>query len=208
MSANSGVFVGVNAGVPITTPSYSGILKDFSSVLPKTGFGFAASVDLGCNQAISDKHGLRYYVEYIYNQSFGSRKGVTIKPPTSGVIKSDTKADIINQLATFNVDYYFNFVDSFGMYFGVGVGYAFFKSKWTFSSSDSSSVVSRKVKGGLAVPVNVGFMFNVNPNNSIILSAKIPLINYEYKTSIAQLQQSGSAKLTTYIVQIGYSHKF
>lgn len=58
-------------------------------------------------------------------------------------------------------------------------------------------------KGGLAVPVNLGFTYNFNDKNQLLLGAKIPVLAYDYEN-----KDGGTATLRTYIVQIGYNLTF
>lgn len=175
----SGVFAGVNAGVPITTPDYSGSLSNIKSILPTSGIGYNLGVSLGFRQALNESMGLRYYVEYDFNQSFGSGSG-----NMNGAMKVDTKASINQHLITLNVDYYYNFTSAFGAFIGVGVGYQSYKPSWTATIGGNDTKIGSGAQGGLAVPVNVGVSYNINPQHQITLGAKIPLVAYEYKTTL------------------------
>ncbi len=189
----SGLFVGVNAGVPITTPSYSGFtgVKDN---FPTSGIGWAVGLDVGYKQVLSENYGLKYYISYNYNQSKGSKDN----PVPFGKVD----ADINQHLITANVDYYFNFTPAFGAYIGIGVGYQQYDPTWKVMGQN----ISQGAKGGLAVPVNVGLTYNFNDASQILLGAKIPLVAYDYKSTNPMAQ--GTATLRTYIVQIGYNYTF
>ena len=191
---SSGLFVGVNAGVPITTPSYSGFtgLKDN---FPTSGIGWAVGLDVGYKQALSENYGLKYYISYNYNQSKGSKDN----PQPFGKVN----ADINQHLITANVDYYFNFTPAFGAYIGIGVGYQQYNPTWKTAGMS----ISEGAKGGLAVPVNLGFTYNFNDKNQLLLGAKIPLVAYDYESKSNPATQ-GTATLRTYIVQIGYNLTF
>lgn len=191
---SSGLFVGVNAGVPITTPSYSGFagVKDN---FPTSGIGWAVGLDVGYKQALSENYGLKYYISYNYNQSKGSKDN----PQPIGKVN----ADINQHLITANVDYYFNFTPAFGAYIGIGVGYQQYNPTWKTTLSN----ISEGAKGGLAVPVNLGFTYNFNDKNQLLLGAKIPLVAYDYESK-SNPMMSGTATLRTYIVQIGYNLTF
>ncbi len=189
----SGLFVGVNAGVPITTPSYSGFtgVKDN---FPTSGIGWAVGLDVGYKQVLSENYGLKYYISYNYNQSKGSKDN----PVPFGKVD----ADINQHLITANVDYYFNFTPAFGAYIGIGIGYQQYDPTWKVIGQN----ISQGAKGGLAVPVNVGLTYNFNDASQILLGAKIPLVAYDYKSTNPMAQ--GTATLRTYIVQIGYNYTF
>ena len=75
--SKSGVFAGVNVGVPITTSDYSGYLKNIKNALPTSGVGYALGINVGYKQMFNENMGLRYYVDYNFNQSFGSKSGTT-----------------------------------------------------------------------------------------------------------------------------------
>ena len=76
--SKSGVFAGVNVGVPITTSDYSGYLKDIKNALPTSGVGYALGINVGYKQMFNENMGLRYYVDYNFNQSFGSKSGTAL----------------------------------------------------------------------------------------------------------------------------------
>ncbi|MCX2716330.1 outer membrane beta-barrel protein [Helicobacter sp. MIT 21-1697] len=191
----SGLFVGVNAGVPITTPSYTGF-TGLKENFPTSGFGWALGLDVGYKQALSESYGLKYYISYNYNQSKGSKDNST---PIIGKVN----ADINQHLITANVDYYFNFTPAFGAYIGIGVGYQQYNPTWKTAAMS----ISQGAKGGLAVPVNVGLTYNVDNASQILLGAKIPLVAYDYKSNSNPMAQ-GTATLRTYIVQVGYNYTF
>lgn len=194
---SNGLFVGVNAGVPITTPSYTGFtgLKDN---FPTSGFGWAVGLDVGYKQALSENYGLKYYISYNYNQSKGSKDNSTLI--------GNVDADINQHLITANVDYYFNFTPAFGAYIGIGVGYQQYDPTWKVMGQN----ISQGAKGGLAVPVNVGLTYNFNDASQILLGAKIPLVAYDYESDTNPMlpMANGTATLRTYIVQIGYNYTF
>lgn len=208
---NSGVFLGVNAGVPITTPTYGGGLAVIKQALPSNGIGYAVGVDLGYKQALSKNMGLKYYLEYNYSKSKGKKEGSSIQ------LINKVDANITADLLTLNIDYYFNPVDLFGIYVGIGVGYQSFKPTWDYvGMGNTTGSVGGKTKGGLAVPLNVGVTFNISDGNQILLGAKIPLVAYDYKTEIPAVFSGGAAtsmapanvKLKNYIVQVGYNYTF
>lgn len=190
---SSGLFVGVNAGVPITTPSYSGFTGVKDS-FPTSGIGWAVGLDVGYKQALSENYGLKYYISYNYNQSKGSKDNAQ---PLGKV-----NADINQHLITANVDYYFNFTPTFGAYIGIGVGYQQYDPTWKVMGQN----ISQGAKGGLAVPVNLGLTYNLNDKNQLLLGAKIPVLAYDYESKSQTIQ--GTATLRTYIVQIGYNLTF
>jgi len=201
---SSGVFVGLNAGLPITTPTYGGAIKQFESILPESGVGYNISLMAGYRQAIQQNMGLRYYIEYNFNQSYGDGSG------TIQTLPATSKANITQHLATINADFYYNPTSLFGLYVGIGVGYQSFKPEWTYTMAAQDSTISSGAKGGIAVPLNVGLTFNPTPKHQVAVGAKIPLVGYDYKTMVQTQQGSseGNAELRSYIVQVGYNYTF
>lgn len=189
---SSGLFVGVNAGVPITTPSYSNFVGITPDMFPTSGFGWGVGLDVGYKQAFSQSSGLKYYLSYFYSQSKGSK---------DNGIMGKMEADINQHSITANVDYWLNFTQAFGAYIGIGVGYQQFDPTWKMGPVS----IAPGSKGGLAVPVNIGLTYNFNDKNQILLGAKIPVLAYDYKN---EGQYGGTATLRTYIVQIGYNLTF
>lgn len=201
---NSGMFVGVNVGGPAMVSSYSGFLETIKDSLPKRGVSYAVGVSLGYKQALTSKLGVKYYFDYNYNQSFGDKSGGSIPTITK------LKADIVQQLLTANMDIYYDFVPSFGMFAGIGVGYQIFKPTWTPTVAGNEMSIGGEQKAGLAVPVNVGLYFNVGEKSQFWLGAKIPLVAYEYKIAAPAMlgNGNGSATFRNYIVQVGYNYTF
>ena len=67
LSANTGLFVGVNAGVPITTPKYSGTIATKASTFPTSGVGYTLGVNVGYKSELTSSQGLRYYLWYSFS---------------------------------------------------------------------------------------------------------------------------------------------
>lgn len=202
----SGFFVGVNAGVPITTPSYSGFLSTIDNNLPTIGVGWALGVNVGYQQALSPSFGLKYYVDYNYNESYGDKKGGNF----AGISK--VKADLTQQQITANVDFYYNLTSAFAAYLGLGIGYQSYKPTWkpTIPFLGEMSF-GGKQKGGLAVPLNLGVTYDITSAHSVLLGAKIPLVKYDYDTEVSlppMPAQSATSSMRTYLVQVGYRFKF
>lgn len=200
LNANN-LFVGVNAGVPVTTPKYSGLdmmLQDF----PKTGIGYSLGINVGYKSNFGSNNGLKYYLEYIYNKSYSKT------PDSEPDSEQDIKADINSQLITLNMDYYYNFIDLFGVYAGLGIGYVSYNPKYTMSPRPSMPSTIELTKGGLALPLNLGLSFNINQHHGLSLGAKILLIGHKYNLSSFPGADNASVKLSTYIVSVGYSYTF
>lgn len=188
LNANN-LFVGVNAGIPITTPKYSG-LDMIQSMFPETGIGYSLGINVGYKSNLGPNDGLKYYLEYIYSESYGEKSGL--------------KADINSQLITLNADYYYNFTDLFGVYAGLGIGYVSYNPKYTMPLMQQMVSIGGGAKGGFALPLNLGLSFSINQHHGLSLGAKIPLIGYKYKIS----NTNASVKLSTYIISVGYNYTF
>lgn len=200
----SGVFLGANVGLPITTPSYGGSLERQKSILPKSGIGWNLGVNVGYKHALSEQMGLKYYLQYDYNESYGDKDSTGVMGATQ------VDADIKQNLITFNVDYYMQPSELFGFYAGLGLGYQSFKPSWTVKMTMMNTTITSGSKGGFALPLNLGVNVNLNANHQITLGAKIPLVGYDYKTTLQQAGLGGDAnvKLRTYLVQVGYNYTF
>lgn len=198
LSANqsSGVFVGANFGVPVTVPEYFGSISKMKSDLPTTGVGYSISINVGYKQLLSQNMGLKYYLDYNFNESFGKSSG--------GTLFSKVDAKIAQQLITANVDYFYNPTDLFGMYIGIGLGYQGFRPIYTttLKATSITNTIGSGLQGGFALPLNLGFTFNVSASHQIILGAKIPVASYNYKESFSTI------KLSSYIVHLGYNYTF
>lgn len=57
--ADSGLFVGVNVGVPITTPEYQGQIANSSNLFPTSGIGWAVGAEVGYKLMFGNMIGLR-----------------------------------------------------------------------------------------------------------------------------------------------------
>ncbi|TLD79813.1 outer membrane beta-barrel protein [Helicobacter sp. MIT 05-5293] len=200
---SSGVFIGINAGVSLTQPTYSGAFETMQDALSQKGIGWVNGVDLGYKKAMNEKWGLRYYLSYNYSQSYGLKES-SVNP---NITETDT--DIVQQLITANVDLWFHFTRSFGAYVGIGAGYQRFKPSWTITTTGQKTTFGDLNKGGLAVPLNVGLTWNFNNAHQILYGVKIPLISYDYEINVPSQQGgAGTAGLRAYIMSIGYNYTF
>lgn len=149
----SGIFLGINAGVALY--DYSGIAADVIvgdvvkqyGVRSSTVFGWLAGVNFGYRQFLTDKSGLNYYLEYDY---MGKIIDMSEFEHISG---PSTERNML----TANVDFFHNFNNYFGMYLGLGLGYA---------------------TQGFALPLNAGFQFNIDDSNTITLGGKLAFVNF------------------------------
>ena len=192
------LFVGVNAGVPITTPKYSGGISSYKDMFPKTGTGYNLGVNVGYIDDLGPNDGFRVYVDYSYSQSSGKRSSTG----------TNVKASIASQMVALNLDYYYDFTELLGAYLGIGAGYVLYKPKYTieYAGGVQTMTLGNKQKGGFALPLNVGFLLHIDDDHEFSLGAKIPLIDYKY--NITNPAMSGSVKLRNYIVSIGYHYVF
>ena len=209
-NAKSGAFVGVNVGVPITTPEYKGGLRTGSEQFPNSGVGYALGVDLGYKQMFGEgMFGLRYYVDYYFSQSFGSK--TTQIAPTSLDVTID--ATISQHLVNANIDVLFNPLSWLGVYVGIGVGYQGYNPIYTITATQDATGATvgttedhQPVRGGFSLPLNVGLNFNLGESHTLNVGAKLGLIKYDYVSDAGML--SGTSTLNSYIIKVGYSYTF
>ena len=209
-NAKSGAFVGVNVGVPITTASYSGAIAAMQDYLPKSGVGYALGVDLGYKQMFGEgMFGLRYYVDYYFSQSFGSKATQIV--PTLPDVTID--ATISQHLVNANIDVLFNPLSWLGVYVGIGVGYQGYNPIYTITATQDATGATvgttedhQPVRGGFSLPLNVGLNFNLGESHTLNVGAKLGLIKYDYVSDAGML--SGTSTLNSYIIKVGYSYTF
>lgn len=150
----SGIFLGINAGVALYDYSgiapilvQGGVVKQYGD-RSSTVFGWLAGVNFGYRQFLTDKSGLNYYLEYDYI-------GKIID--MLGEIQNISQQSTDRSMLTANVDFFHNFNNYFGMYLGLGLGYA---------------------TQGFALPLNAGFQFNIDDSNTITLGGKLAFVNF------------------------------
>ncbi|PAF50898.1 hypothetical protein BKH43_03310 [Helicobacter sp. 13S00401-1] len=71
-----------------------------------------------------------------------------------------------------NIDYFYNFDKMFGAYVGIGLGYFDYSGSFNIANLADFGISG----GSFALPINVGFNFNVNESNTISLGAKVPVL--------------------------------
>ncbi len=255
----SGIFVGANVGVPVTSPSYGGgfhstnmnitipgypismpasLSRSLKSILPTSGVGWGLGLDFGYKQALTESMGFKYYISLMYAYSYGSsnkKADMSVDESMAGYLAlagitdltatiGNVQANMEQYLVTFNIDYYYNVTDLFGMYIGLGFGYQGFSPDWKVSVSGSSNSIASYAseglsnlyigrRGGFAMPLNVGFTFNSSPQSQWTIGVKIPLVRYNYKITaedkkLADYVGASNVKLATYNVQVGYNYTF
>ena len=82
--------------MPITTSDYSGYLKNIKNALPTSGVGYALGINVGYKQMFNENMGLRYYVDYNFNQSFGSKSGTISSDATINQHLISTQSNLIS----------------------------------------------------------------------------------------------------------------
>ena len=199
--SKSGLFVGVNVGVPITTINYVEYYEELEEIYPTLGVGYALGINVGYKRMLNDKMGLRYYVDYHFNQSFGS------KTTQEGRDKFKGSTTITQHLATANVDFLYNFTSSFGAYVGIGLGYRRYAATMTFSGEGELFKPDLKTASGFALPINIGVNYNLSDNQTIDIGAKINTFGVTTKYS-AYNTDFDVADLRTFIIKVGYTYTF
>ncbi|PAF50788.1 hypothetical protein BKH43_04325 [Helicobacter sp. 13S00401-1] len=209
--AKSGVFVGANVGLPITTPTYVGEFQNAEASLPNTGVGYVLGLDAGYQQNFTPKMGLRYYLSYNFSQSFAS------KTSEANDISQKLSAVNFNHLIAANVDFFYNITDMFGAYAGLGAGFTNFSTDMTGTVSgdtpdgQSQTATVKFVGNSFALPLNLGVSMNLGDHQVIKLGAKIPLVGTDIKDLDSTDETFGNgtfATLRNYIIQVGYSYIF
>lgn len=206
----SGTFFGVNIGASIANPAYNGgieVLAD-SWYLPTSATGWALGLELGYKQMLNQKIGVRYYVDYYYGSASGQKKGEL------GFVALTTEATIAQHHIAANIDALLYLTQRFGVYVGVGVGYQGYDLSYTFNGNSNFTggsgtatgtlhMPTDGLKGGLAIPINVGLMLDVGENGQLTLGAKIGTLGYDYA-----LDNANEIGLHSYIVKLGYNYRF
>lgn len=192
------LFVGANVGVSITdsTLTSSNLKNDFSV---GSGAGWLIGVEVGYRHFLSDNFGFNTYLSYDYMQTFSnSGKGGT---GTSYSINTTLN----QQLIAANFDLFYNLTDSFGVYFGLGLGATMLQPSFSISNDSlGARNQSDKTRAFFALPFNAGFQFNINENHTITLGAKLPLLSQDYTSS----RISNKEEIRTYMVMLGYTYHF
>lgn len=214
--SNSGFFVGLDVGAalananwsastyPITVPANTTIRIQMADIAPNSGVGFSIGANIGYKLELGSGYGLRYYIDYRYMQGSNKRSAqVTLQTATN----VDTDLLLRAQMLTANVDFYAQFRGGFGFYAGVGLGYHAVSPRLRVSSTTLQGggfTEDARYRDYFTLPVNVGLTYNFNRSHQLLLSAKIPLFDYEY--SLVRLQ--GPVKGRVYVVNAGYSYLF
>ncbi|PAF44368.1 outer membrane beta-barrel protein [Helicobacter sp. 11S02629-2] len=169
--AKSGVFVGLNAGVPITATNYN--LKpnyqQFKDQLPTSGIGYTVGAEVGYKQDFNWQFGMRIYASYNFSQSYGSKKSsendpllplaekfvasdptlsafsttVPIALDSNSSVKTDTNlnATLTNHLVAANMDFTFKATKHIGFFLGMGVGADFYSGSYKYDAHAAPSII-------------------------------------------------------------------
>lgn len=205
----SGSFIGVSVGAPINNPSYQGAnLQSLSDYLPSGGAGWGFGLEIGHRHMLNNRLGVRYYADYFYGQYKSSERG------EMGFVALTTEANIVQHHISVNFDVLLYLTQRFGVYVGVGVGYQIYEPLYTFNGHKNFtggvgtgvgtlSIPTNGAQRGLAIPVNIGMMWNVGENSQITFGAKVSTKGYEYG-----LQDGERISLGAYIIKLGYNYTF
>ncbi|PAF45766.1 OmpW family outer membrane protein [Helicobacter sp. 11S02629-2] len=209
--AKSGVFVGANAGISITSTTYSNIFIQANDLAPKTGAGYMLGLDVGYQQEFLPSMGLRYYLSYNFSNSFAHK---TIPGSVTNGASGALTVVNFNNLLVANVDYFYNLNDKLGAYVGLGVGWSNFFTNF-IAGGEGGSLTATYLGNSFALPFNIGVSMNLGKHQTIKLGAKIPLVstsikptNGEAKTALPTGDDGTTATLNNYIIQAGYSYIF
>ncbi len=129
-NAESGIFAGINVGLPIVSTSVANV---------EGGFGWTVGVDVGYKFMFNDMFGLRGYVDYYFAQAYGKNN-----------------LTLTQNLVAANVDFIYAPIELIDIYVGIGAGYADYSSTMPTAAT---AVVSTD-QSGFNLPINVGVNFN------------------------------------------------
>lgn len=181
--------LGYSATFATTTPD-----NESSSAFPLGNLG----VKLGYIAPLGDKLGLRVYLGY--NWAYNTSNTSTPADPAQGTAATSTSQLLSYHQIAGNIDVLWKFTDIFGVYAGIGAGYA---SNNTTSTTDNASTTTN-VASGLVIPVNVGVETYIGGNHTLGLNFKIPTIAYEGTDTANAI----TTKIRNLIITLGYSYKF
>lgn len=173
-------------------------------------------LQVGYNYIIMDFLGLRGYLDYNYGFSHVHSKETQHKNTTQ-TIKDDTTLSTSHAFSL-NVDVLFNLLNSesfaFGLYAGVGLGYATMSRQVKATNEDNSGSITNTVTplgDGFILPINLGIHLTANGHHRIDLGFKIPTLALEYVTPNQSQQQEQQITTTTtrnLVATLGYSYIF
>lgn len=174
-------------------------------------------LQVGYNYIIMDFLGLRGYLDYNYGFSHVHSKETQHEGMTQ-TIKDNTTLSTSHAFSL-NVDVLFNLLNSesfaFGLYAGVGLGYATMSSQVKATQENNSGIITNTVTplgDGFILPINLGIHLTANGHHRIDLGFKIPTLALEYVTPLNQSQQQEQQITTTttrnLVATLGYSYIF
>lgn len=231
----SGFTIGLKAGASLVSANYVGAIYKPASVVeyqlertaPSFESGYTGGVDIGYRYYIGDSWGIRGHLDYNFSYTTGYEMGIGFS--NTNPITTTSNVTRFGHLITLNLDFFYNY-GAIGVFLGVGVGYEgySFTSKNTsrlayqHSSTavlDGADTLTGGLKGGVALPINVGLSFDINENNQLSIGAKIPILSqsYNYTQGVKGTSSStgynptfsGTApQFRNYIIEAGYTFTF
>lgn len=227
MKPKGGIFFGAQVGATFTAASYKAVSYqpatvvrfDLGQTAPDSETGWNLGFELGYKHYFSHTWGINGYMDYIFAQSAGYREGIGFNSFNAPVLNPIfTTADVSRSthFITLNLDFFYK-MDRLGVYAGIGLGFqgSSFTSKNSTEAQkqtsgsnvlNGSETLNSGLKGGFAMPFNIGVTYDINAKNQVALKAKIPLLGYSY--DYASEKFSGKPTFRTTIVSFGYSYKF
>lgn len=194
----SSIFVGANIGAAFADRKLtSSSLKNNFSI--DSGAGWLIGAEAGYRHFLSDRFGFITYLSYDYMQTFSNsgRGGTSIS------YSMDTTLN--QQLISANFDFFYNFTYSFGIYFGLGAGAILMQPSFAISNTSLGAINQKDgTSTFFALPLNAGFQFNINENQTITFGTKIPILSQDYASS----RIPNTEKIHTYMVMLGYQYHF
>lgn len=208
-SGESGFFIGIHAGVAYASanwgeasyPLQAAVRVPLANISPNDGWGFAIGGNVGYKLSLHQNYGFNYYIDYNYMQGSNKRNAQLTTP-----VSTNTTTDMLlkSQMITANADFYAQFDNGFGFFFGVGLGYHGVSPRLKVSSTAANFTEDGGYRSSFTLPINVGLTYNFSTSHQISLLAKIPTLEYEYNLVRLQSPVRGRA----YIINVGYNFLF
>lgn len=132
-NAESGIFAGINVGLPIVSTSVANV---------EGGFGWTVGVDVGYKFMFNDMFGLRGYVDYYFAQAYGKNN-----------------LTLTQNLVAANVDFIYAPIELIDIYVGIGAGYADYSSTTNVPNTNTNTEFSGF---NLPINVGVNFNFGAS----------------------------------------------
>lgn len=228
--AKSGFFLGVSGGGSIVTPDYSNTTYttkfpysanasfNLNNMRPQIEGGWAVGAKIGYRLFIGQSWGFKAYMDYHFSESFATKKVDGIAPPDDFPAEATYRIIRNAHLIAANFDFFYH-RDRLGGFIGLGLGYQGYSFNTSintiysgtgqnaaFTTYNDTIRVNEPFKGTFAMPLNIGVSYDLSMSNQLSLTAKIPLLSYNYTYSNTNF--NGKSSLRNYLLVVEYSYTF